>query len=66
MRVSSSSRSGGGKYTASIKALVESEQSGRRPSGWFHTSVLGKGVGSMLGISVGGSKAIARCSRRYA
>ena len=66
MKASSSSRSGGGKFTSSIKAFVDSEYAGWRPSGWFQTPVLGKGVGSMLGIIVGGSKAIARCRRRYA
>ena len=47
-----------------MKALVASEYSGWRPSGWFHTPVLGNGVGSISGIIVGGSKDIARCRRR--
>ena len=64
MKFSSSSRSGVGKLTPSMKAFVESEYAGWKPSGWFQTPVLGKGVGSMLGIIVGGSKAIARCRRR--
>lgn len=64
MKVSSSSRSGVGNCTPSIKAFVESEYAGWRPSGWFQIPVLGKGVGSILEIMVGGSNAIARCRRR--
>ena len=66
MKASSSSRSGGGKCAASMNALVGAEYSGNRPSGWFQTPVLGSGAGSMLGMRVGGSNAIARCRRRYA
>ena len=51
MRFSSASRSGEGRCTLSIKALVSSEYSGRRPSNWFHIPVLGNGVGSISGIT---------------
>ena len=64
MWLSSSSVFGEGKGAPSMKALVASEYSGWRPSGWFHTPVLGNGVGSISGIIVGGSKDIARCRRR--
>ena len=61
MKLSSCSRSGEGTGAPSMKALVASEYSGSRSGGWFHTPVLGNGVGSISGIIVRGSNDIARC-----